>query len=625
MVEPHLKFEFQGINGLKTEEKQHRSFKYLLQRIWSYKGIGIAITVLGVFVSLSQVSTIAMVRPVLDILFENNPETVVTGLTGLSDSFKMELLEFVKTHVLPDRMKWLKIFCLLILVMGLVNLFLNITHRFLARMLSQRFQIELYRELYSHLLTLSMPNITSRKQGDMASRFSHDTKMMQEAVHEFFQILLKEPFTVIFMLGTCFFLNWEVTLYALVIFPIVGVIIATLSRRLRKLSVTESETAGGLLHQVSESISGFHVIKVFQSEKFLLGKLTHSCNKYLNTMKKIIRIEAITSPTLEFLGVIAIVGILLAMAPLVNAGKISVGSLLAILVALFSAYKPIKSFSNAIQKLSRSLGACDRFMEIKRARSETQGGVKTFPDHLKELRFEQVEFSYQVEPVLKGIDFVVEQGQTVAIVGSTGAGKSTIMQLIPRFYDPTRGTIKLNDCPLDEYNVQSLREKMAFVSQNVFLFNDSIKNNITMGLEYPMEDIQKAARAAHAEGFIEKSEKGYDTRVGDRGVLLSGGQCQRIALARAFLKNPPLLLLDEATSALDAETEKVVQKSIEELSRHRTTLIVAHRLTTILNADKILVMEHGKVIEEGTHQQLLEKGGLYTRLYANSFGEVTPS
>ena len=598
---------------------RQKSLHFLAQRVWLYRYKGLLVTVLGVLVASTQVSTFAMVRPLLDLLFTNTPETVVAGLTWLDGDLKIRLLHFVRDHVLPERMHWLRVFCALILILGLVNVLLDMAHRFLSRTLTQHFQLGLYRELYDHLLTLSVADIHKRKQGDISSRFAYDTRMMQDALQEFFLVMLKEPFTVIFTLGSCILINWEVTLVAMTVFPVVGLVIALLSRRVRKLSFVESETAGGLLHQVGESISGLPVIKVYQSEAFLRGKLAHHCEKYMSTMRKIIRIEAITSPFLEYLGFVAIAGVLLIMAPAVYRGQISLGSLVAILVLLIAAYKPIKNISNSMQRISRSLGAADRFMELMKAKPESKGGTRPFPGKIGSIEFVDVQFGYGAEKVLRGLNIKINEGETVAVVGATGAGKTTLMQLLPRFYDINEGAILLAGVPLREYSLESLRQNMALVSQNVFLFNDTVCNNIAMGLAHPIEKVRAAAKAAHADMFIEKMEQGYDSLVGDRGVRLSGGQCQRIALARAFLKNPPLLLLDEATSALDAETEKFVQQSVEELARNRTTLIIAHRLTTIQNADRILVMEHGRIVEEGRHGELVRRNGLYARLNASGF------
>lgn len=599
-----------------------RAFHFLMGRIWSYRLQGLVIVFLGVFVSLTQVASFSMVKPLLDIIFEDQAESVIQGISLLSDVQKSQIVNFIETNVYTDndsRMKWLKIFIGIFLLIAVTNLILNAIHRMFSRYIAQHFQVELYKELYHHMLTFPVRDIYSRKQGDIASRYANDTRMMQESVHEFFQIIVKEPFTVTFTLGTCFIMNWRVTLFAMTIFPIVGVIIALISKRVRKLAVRESKSAGNLLHQVSESVGGIHIIKTFQSEKFLGAKLNEQCKHYLATIRKIIKIEAMTSPILEFLGQLAIVLVLLALAPAVFAEKVTPGDVIGILVLLVTAYKPIKSMSNAIQKMSRSLGATDRYVDLIHSKPEVDQGIKIFPEKINEIEFKDVHFAYEDEKVLNGVSLKIQEGETVAIVGATGAGKSTIMQLIPRFYDTKEGEILLSGGSIKDYSLAELRKHIAFVSQSVFLFNDTVKNNVTMGQEYTQEEIEAACKAAHAHEFITKLDHGYDTESGDRGVKLSGGQCQRISLARAFLKNPPILLLDEATSALDSETEKNVQESIENLSKNRTTIVIAHRLTTIQRADKIVVMDKGKVIEQGVHKELLAKQGMYAKLYSHYF------
>lgn len=591
------------------------SLQYLTSRVLEYKTQGIIIAFLGVFVSLTHVITLSFMKLLMDILF-SDAEKTVKGMSWIPVSIKEGFTNWLEVHLFHNINSGLRLVAVTFIIFALLNTILNVFHKILSQRLSENFKIKLFKELYSHLMFFSISDIYKRRQGDIVSRFTTDIRTMQEAVQEVFQILIKEPFTVFFALMACFLFNWKLTLFALTIFPIVGLIIAILSKRLRKLSVNESETMGELLHQVSESISGIHIIKIFQSEKFLLQTLYKRSQTYLKTIFKIIKIQALTSPIIEFLGQLSFILVIIALAPSVQREEISVGDLTTIIVLLGHIYKPVKSSSNALQKISRCLGATDRFMELRNTSIEPQGGNASFPKTFNSIEFKNLDFSYDNEKyILRQFNAKILKGQTVAIVGPTGAGKTTLIQLIPKFFEIPEDSIFLNQLPFEKYSTNSLRDHIALVSQNVFLFNDTVLNNIALGLDVSENDVIKAAKAAHADDFIRQLPEGYQTIVGDRGIRLSGGQCQRISIARAFLKNPPILLLDEATSALDSETERYVQQSIEQLAKGRTTIIIAHRLSTIQHADNILYLEKGSLIESGTHQDLLAKNGSYANLY----------
>lgn len=562
-----------------------------------------------------------LIKPCVDILFTQDAETVLGGMTWLKGEMRQICTSWIQTYLLENRLNGLSWVVGMVVVMGSFMVCTGGSHRFYSRMLARRFQVSLSERLYGRLLLYPVNEIQRRRQGDVMSRFSTDISLVQEAILDFFQILLKEPFVIIFALTYLLLINWKATALTLSVFPFVGLLIAFLNRRVRSSSLRESEVAGRLFHQVSESIHGLMVIKIFQSESRLLKQFRSECREYLKHVRRVVRIEAFTSPAVDFLGYLAVAALLFLFGPLVFEGSMSSGDFIVLVALMLKIYQPVKAIANSTQKMSRSLSGAERVLELMNVEEESSNGSRTFDENFDKIVFKEVNFSYPGGvQVLKDISFEIRRGETVALVGATGAGKSTLMHLLPGLYRVDKGVIEIGGVPMEDLSLESLRSRMALVSQHIFLFNESVYNNIAMSEEVDRETVLQAARVAGVDEFVGHLADGYETLVGDRGVLLSGGQRQRISIARAILKKPAILLLDEATSALDSQTELQVQQAIDELSKGRTTLTIAHRLSTVQRADRIIVLGHGQILESGTHAELLERGGAYHQLHTASLG-----
>lgn len=592
-----------------------RSINYLVKRIWRYRSAGFLIILLGIASSLAKVSILASTKPLFDVLFTEDPEAFIRGMAWLPEAWKSGVVAGV-TEFLSDRAFALN--CVVGLFMGLAFLYVlfSAPHRYLSQRVAGVFMVDLFRDMYERMIVLPLFEVQKRKQGELTSRFSTDIIMMREAVQQFFLNLMRDPLMALFSLAACFLINWKITLIALFSFPLLGLVIAVLSRRIRKYSILESQAAAGLYQQISETLAGFAVVKAFQSEEMLIRRFGERGAEYLRFMKKVFKIFAYTPPILEFIGYSTMALVFWFLARDVWGGKLSAGDLFSFAILMGNVYQPVKSTSNALQRISRCLGGVDRYLQIYELEKEEDYGDENPPESIDEIEFKDLHFSYdEKSEVLRGFSATVKKGQTVALVGATGSGKTTLLSLMSRLYPFREGSLLVNGKPVQRIALSQWRKRLAVVTQNVFLFNDTVYNNIVTGTNASREEVLRAAEQASAHEFISKLPDGYETEVGDRGALLSGGQAQRISIARAILRNPDILLLDEATSALDAETERLVQNSLDELSKGRTTLVVAHRLSTVRKADCILVMEAGRVVEQGNHDSLIEKNGLYARLY----------
>ena len=458
------------------------SLRFLAARVWAFRRQGFMVFAVGLLAAASQVAVYGLVKPSVDILFSGGAKEMIGGLSWISPEVKASLEIWLNTYLLADRQKALHVVIVLILCMAVVNLLLSATHRFISRTLSRDFQIRVFKELYDHLLACPLSEIQRRRQGDIMSRFSSDILVLQDAVLDFFQVLFKEPFFIVFSIAACVLFNWKVTLFSIAVLPLIALAITMLSQRVRRLTVRESEIAGNLLQQVGESISGLLNIKVFQSEAMLVRMLGENCARYLSNVRKIIRIDALTSPAIDFLGYIAVALVLGFFAPLVLRGEISPGDLITILMLLLNIYRPMKAVSNGVHKLSRSLAAADRIVELLNLPVEKSCGKLHFPEYFGSLEIRNLRFAYPGgSEVLSGLDATIAEGERIALVGPTGAGKSTLLHLIPMFFEFPEGGILLSGQPLQRYDLRSLRSRLALVSQNVFLFNDTVHSNIAAG------------------------------------------------------------------------------------------------------------------------------------------------
>lgn len=482
----------------------------------------------------------------------------------------------------------------------------------------QRIVATLRESLYEHLQRLSLSFFDRTPTGVLMSRITNDVALLEKALSSAFTGLLRESFSILALLIVVYYRNWQLALIATTVLPLAFYPIVLFGKMLRRLSGGSQESIGDLSVIMHETFSGNRIVKAFGMEAYESRRFKQENRRYYDYMIRSIKIRALSSPLMEFLGGIAIVLTILYGGYSVIRGTSTAGNFFSFMAAVLMLYQPVKRLSNLNNVLQEGLAAAERVFYILDTPPEIvdEPGAVSMKPFSSAIRFENVHFGYAKTPVLEGIDFEVRAGEIVAIVGMSGVGKTTLVNLIPRFYDVTRGSIMIDGVDIRKLKLASLRAQIALVTQDSLLFNDSIRNNIAYGQEERSEEkILEAAKAANAYQFIMATPGGLDARVGEQGTRLSGGQRQRLCIARALLKDAPILILDEATSALDGESEWEVQKALENLMKGRTTFLISHRLSAIRHAHRILVLSQGRIIEEGTHEDLLKKNAHYARLY----------
>ncbi|MDD9880175.1 MAG: ABC transporter ATP-binding protein [Candidatus Marinimicrobia bacterium] len=519
----------------------------------------------------------------------------------------------------------LKVLCMTLLAVFFTkNIFLY-TKNILLRVVELKLVKDIRDRLYKHIQTLSLGYFHKRKTGSITSIVMNDVEQLQVALAVVFQRLFVEPINILTFVTLLFIISWKLALIAIVIIPLAGIAIISIGRSIRRKSRRTQAKIAEIMQILTETLSSIRIVKAFVNEKEEVKKFTGESQHYFKLLFKRARLDLISAPVTESFGVI--IGVVLlwygGMEVLSNQG-VSAEDFIRFIVILFSILGPIKQMSNVNLRIQVGAASAERIFELLDTPAEIveKDDAVDLGEFKKAIEFDLVHFEYNDgdELVLDELSFTINKGEVVAMVGPSGSGKSTIADLIPRFYDVSTGSIKIDGHDLRDATLTSIRGQMGIVTQEVILFNDTIRNNIAYAQPNVSDEaIRKAAEAANALEFIEQTPNGFDTLIGERGVNLSGGQKQRLAIARALLKNPPILILDEATSALDTESEKKVQKAIETLMKDRTALVIAHRLSTVQNADKIVVIEQGRVVETGTHSELYEKGGLYRRLYDIQF------
>ena len=495
---------------------------------------------------------------------------------------------------------------------------------YLMNWVGQRVVANLRRDLYAHLQRLSLSFFNRTSTGEIISRVINDIGQMQTALAGSFTALARDCLTIAALTGLIFWRDWRLALIASVVLPCAFYPIITLGRRTRRLSARTQAAVGELSTQLHETVTGQRIVKAFGMEGHELARFEEKNRRVFKLTMRQVAIRAITSPLAEFMGGIGIAVIIWYGGGAVIRGESTPGTFFSFLAALLMLYEPVKKLSNTNVGIQQGMGAAERVFALLDTASEVAdppepvqlAGVR------REIAFENVSFRYDDELVLRGINLRVKVGEVLAIVGESGGGKTTLVNLIPRFYDPTSGRITIDGTDIASLSLASLRAQIGIVTQQTILFNDTVRANIAYGdISRSEDELISAAKAAYALEFIEALPQGFDTIIGEGGVRLSGGQQQRLCIARALLKNAPILILDEATSSLDTESEREVQRALDNLMRGRTTFVIAHRLSTIKDADRIVVLVGGRIVEQGRHEELLAKGGEYAHLYNLQFAE----
>ena len=581
-------------------------------------------------VAIGNTAVIALIRALIDLLKSASPGEHTDldslalkggGLAAKLDAARIAISAHLGNH-LPDP-------ALAIPALLIIALFTKSLGPFGGDYLVNRVGLlvvrDLRQSLYDSLLSRSVRFFADRGTGELTSRVMADVERIQASLGGRFGDLVQDSLSTVLLFFYVISLDPHLALITFVLAPIVLVPVLRLTRRLRRTASKSQERVAELNDVLQETIRGQRIVKAFGMEEFESRRFRTANLAYFRMLVREARISAAGNPLMEAVAGTGMVGILVFARHRIATGQASLGTFVAFLLGIGALYAPLKRLNKGNLALQQALAAASRVFAVLDVPHDVadRPDAKPLPPFSKDLRFEEVRFEYDAgRPVLGGIDLTIRRGEVVAFVGSSGAGKSTLVHLVPRFFDVTGGAIRIDGVDLRGATLKSLRSQVSLVTQDVFLFNDTVRNNIAYGREdVPFEKIRGAAGAAFALDFIEKLPNGWDSVVGEAGVRLSGGQKQRIAIARALLKDAPILVLDEATSALDVESERMVQSALENLMAGRTTLVVAHRLSTIRRADRIVVMEQGVIVEIGTHDELLAKGGVYARLHAMQFEE----
>ena len=577
--------------------------------------------------SLFGILNFTLLIPLLNVLFNQAGESNLQVYRNLPDfSFSPSYFSFLFNHYFYGslenygRLGALKYACAAIMAsVFLANIFRYFSQRVLKTVEADMIA-SLRQAVFQRAIRLDLSYFTEQKKGNLMSRLTTDVQEVENSIGRAFTATFKEIFSLIMFFVFLASMSVKLTLFSLLILPLSGGVIATITRRLRRSAGEVQQHLSGLISLLDETFGAMRVVKAFRAERLMDERFQEGNSKYRHALLRMVFRQELTSPVSESLGVMVVTGILLYGGSLVIAGEgeLSASTFIAFIATFSQVMRPAKAIADAFSGIQRGIASADRIIEILDTDSEiqVQEPVKSLSQFQDKIVFDSVGFDYiSGRSVLENISFEIPKGQTIALVGPSGGGKSTLADLLPRFYDVKNGSIRVDGIDIKHIPLDDLRGLMGIVTQESVLFNDTILNNIAFGTEATFEQVVEAAKIANAHEFIEKSAEGYHTVIGDRGSKLSGGQRQRISIARAVLRNPPILILDEATSALDNESEKLVQAALGNLMKNRTVLVIAHRLSTIQHADKILVIQEGNIVESGTHHELIDiPGGVYAKL-----------
>jgi len=601
-----------------------QAYLRLLKFVTPYRGRFLGALACMVVYAVGNSAYATLIGPILSFLFTGEARSV-----GSVGKFLPEGVGVAETLAGADRAQVLALIPLVMVAVSLVKGVAAFGQFYLMGMLGQRVVADLRRRLFEHLLTLSPGFYSRRHSGDLMSRFSADVGAVEVAITNSIASYFRDGLTVVVMLITCFIIDWRMSLVVFCAVPITLVPVVRLAKKLKRATTQGQASIGQIAEMVQESISGIRVVQAFGMERWEARRFGEANGRWLAIQRKSFLVRAFTSPLMEVMAAAGLATAIAWVGPKILSGEFDSAKIISFLGAVMLLYQPVKQLGRVGQMALQGAAASERIFEILDTPSAVvDAGTGTLAPFAEAIRYEGVKFAYGDAPVLHGLDLTIRKGEVVALVGGSGGGKSTVANLLPRFWDPTAGRVTIDGRDVREVTLQSLRAQVALVTQDTVLFNDTIRANIAYGRpELSPADVERAARMAQAHDFILAQPNGYETVIGEKGTNLSGGQRQRLAIARAFLKDAPILVLDEATSALDAEAEREVQRSLEDLmglggaAGHRTTLVIAHRLSTIRNADKIVVLSKGHVVETGRHEELLARGGEYARLYRIAEGK----
>ncbi|WP_431165291.1 ABC transporter ATP-binding protein [Tenacibaculum halocynthiae] len=600
--------------------------KKVIRFIFPYKRLLILNIICNVFYALFSTLSFVAFIPMLDILFKSNKRVYVKPIyEGLTNNFKLYLensLNYFVTQQIENgnngEIVVLGYVCIIIIFLFLLKNIANYASLYFMAIIRNGVIKDMRNEVYLKVISLPISFFTEKRKGDVMSRITNDVGEVQWSFLSVLEMLVKQPLIIIFTLTMMFAISPQLTLFIFIFIPLSGLIIAFIGKKLRASSDQVQRENGQFLSHVEETLSGLKIIKGFVAESIFKNRFFKTSDKIFKHSNKLMFRQNLATPLSEVLGITVIVVVLWYGGKMVLIDKsMTGGTFIGFMALAYNILTPAKNISNAMYSIKRAGASIDRILEIlnKKNPITDKKDAITKEDFNSEIKIDNISFKYKNDYVLKDFSLTIPKGKTVALVGQSGSGKSTLTNIIPRFYDIDKGSITVDGLNIKDVTKNSLRSLIGIVTQDSILFNDSVANNISLGSpDSTSEEIQKASKIANAHEFIKDLPEQYNTNIGDGGGNLSGGQKQRLSIARAVLKNPPIMILDEATSALDTESEKLVQDDLDNMMKNRTSIVVAHRLSTIQNADLIVVMKKGKIMEQGNHEELLAKKGEYFKL-----------